>query len=784
MNKRIISAAVAVGLLLGSVTALPQQNKAVQTLTLSASAQVSGAWSYDLLSDGTASLTAYSGSDSELAIPKTVGGKTVTALGDALFAGNTKLVSVSIPSTVKSVGGSAFAGCTKLKSVTVPSSVTTLGSENHGFVFSGCKSLESIKLPSGLTAIEDGLFQGCEKLTSIAVPSTVTRIGSSAFGGCTGLKTITLPASVSSVDDFAFDGCTQLESINVDEKNKIYCSTDGVLYNKSKTRLVRCPSAKPSITIPSSVSEISPASFNDNKKLSSVIIPGSVSVIGDMAFKGCTALKSILVNGSNKFYSSFDGVLYNKDKSALVCCPSAKTDLTSVPASVSEISSGAFYGSGLKSITLAEGVEKIGEYAFAHSALTKIEIPQSTENIGRSAFYSCAQLTEVTLSKGVKEIGSMAFADCPKLTSVFVPQTVSSIGSGALGVTSSSQQAQVPIKGFVLYCEKSADEAVRYAKATGLSCKTTADYSRLAGASRYATAAAISKESFKTADTVIIAYGLNYADALAGVPLAAAYNSPILLTNKNALPSETLAEIKRLGATQAIILGGEGAVGTQIESALSQNGFAKGSIRRIAGKTRFETAAKIAEELESVTGKAPTQAFLVYYDSYADALSASTVAAAEGAPILYVATNGELNEYTQGALENVSESVQNAYVIGGTGVISDELAQLAGKALGGKTVERVAGQNRYKTCAAVNEKFASVLTGSSVCVAKGLDFPDALAGGVFAALGKMPLFLADGSLGDEQKQYLKSKKADSYYVLGGVGAVSERVIQLVCKASV
>lgn len=99
------------------------------------------------------------------------------------------------------------------------------------------------------------------------------------------------------------------------------------------------------------------------------------------------------------------------------------------------------------------------------------------------------------------------------------------------------------------------------------------------------------------------------------------------------------------------------------------------------------------------------------------------------------------------------------------------------------TITRVAGENRYATCIEVNNAFKDILTGDGICVAKGLDFPDALAGGVFAALKKMPLFLADGSLKDVQTGYLGNKDISSVYVFGGTGAVPDELIEKLAKAS-
>ena len=79
----------------------------------------------------------------------------------------------------------------------------------------------------------------------------------------------------------------------------------------------------------------------------------------------------------------------------------------------------------------------------------------------------------------------------------------------------------------------------------------------------------------------------------------------------------------------------------------------------------------------------------------------------------------------------------------------------------------------------INEAYAGVLTGKSVCVATGSNFPDALAGGVFAAKTKSPLVLVGASLANEHKSYLGGKDANKVYVFGGTGAVSESVVNAI-----
>ena len=369
------------------------------------------------------------------------------------------------------------------------------------------------------------------------------------------------------------------------------------------------------------------------------------------------------------------------------------------------------------------------------------------------------------------------------LSSVTIPKSVTSIGEYAIGFDSEGMQTG---GGFTIYGVKGT-AAEKYAKDYYLKFESIPKTTRLAGKGRFETAVEISKAGFPSGSkTVVLAYGLNYADALAGVSLAKAKNAPILLTAQSYLPSETLAEIKRLKATDVIILGGTGAVGTEVEKALTDN---KLNIERIAGKSRFETATKIAQKMQTLGGnKAPEDVFFVYYNDFADALSVSTVAAIKDAPVIYLMTDGELDSATSAYLASVKGKVKNAYVIGGTGVISDAMMKKAGDALGVKPT-RVFGKNRFETCVAVNNNFKSVLNGDTICIATGLDFPDALAGGVFAAKNKAPLLLINGkaatlTLSDTQQSYLTTKAPKKLYVFGGTGVVPDSHIQTVAAASV
>ena len=295
---------------------------------------------------------------------------------------------------------------------------------------------------------------------------------------------------------------------------------------------------------------------------------------------------------------------------------------------------------------------------------------------------------------------------------------------------------------------------------------------RLAGANRYETAIAISSDNFEKADTVILTNAQNYADGIAGVPLASKLNAPILLTAADKLNDKTLEEIKRLGAKNVIILGGESAVSADVAKALEDENYV---VERLEGKSRFSTAAAIAQKVND----APTDIFFVYGMGFADTLSVSSVAALKNAPIVYLTTDGELNADTAAYLAQLKEKgcVKNAYVIGGTSVISDDMMNKAAQALGLESATRIAGANRYETSAEVNKAFADLFEDDEMCVATGVDFPDAVTGGVYAASKKAPFILVSSALTDSQKEIVKTTAPKTINVFGGTGAVSDETVK-------
>ncbi|MDP2234341.1 MAG: cell wall-binding repeat-containing protein, partial [Actinomycetota bacterium] len=295
---------------------------------------------------------------------------------------------------------------------------------------------------------------------------------------------------------------------------------------------------------------------------------------------------------------------------------------------------------------------------------------------------------------------------------------------------------------------------------------------RTFGGTRFDTAIAMS-QTFDSSEYVVLATGRSYPDALAGVPLAYALDAPILLTERDYIPDDVVAEIQRLGATRAIVLGGTTAMSDNIVAQLRSMGMAGSAIERISGATRYETAKAIALRLQQVYGAGTIdKAFVATGLNFPDALAAAGAAAKAGCPILLVKP-GDSNVAALAAVASLG--IADTVIVGGTAVVPANVAAMF------PSPERLAGNNRYATAVHIaNWSLADSDTAfdpTNLFVVTGTNFPDALACGVVAAGSDAPTLLVGSDPPPETLGFIRDNAGaiTRVDIVGGDAAVSSAV---------
>ncbi len=318
----------------------------------------------------------------------------VTSIGEYAFYECTELQETVFTDGIMSIGREAFGECTNLSRVTIPESVTSI----NWSAFEGCTNLLRVTIPKNVTNIDFGAFAGCgnlditvdannpnyssangvlfnkdkteliayakdKKQPQYTVPDSVMSIGNRAFNWCTGLTSVIIPNSVTSIGNSAFEYCTGLSEIIIPDGVTIL---NGYIFSNC-TRLT-------SITIPDSVTSIDYYAFSNCSNLVNINISDNVSAIGSGVFDGCGNL-NITVGTNNPYYSSIDGVLFNKDKTILLRYAKDKIQ---------------------HEYSVPTGVTSIGDHAFDWcTGLTSVIIPNSVTSIGEIAFRSCESLADI-----------------------------------------------------------------------------------------------------------------------------------------------------------------------------------------------------------------------------------------------------------------------------------------------------------------------------------------------------------------------------------------------------
>ena len=420
---------------------------------------------YAILPDETIEIIGYNGSESDVVIPDKIDGMSVTAISYGAFSDCIDIKSIAIPDSVTSISDAVFYECASLTKIDVAKDNASYSSVN-GILFNKDKTElicfpigktdKSYIIPDSVIKICDYAFYGCTSLTTVSIPKAVTLIGYDAFYNCSSLTTVTIPDTVRSIESAAF-ACTAITEIAI----------PGNVEKVGDEAFVGCNSLA-SVTIKNGVKTLGMHVFTDTA-IKEIVIPDSVTHIGEYAFFGCTSLVTIDVNASNKNYTSVNGILFNKDKTEIICYPPNKKDKSyNIPVGVTSISNGTFRDcSNLISIIMPYSVKKIGYSAFnGCTSLKTITMPNSVTDIGSYAFQGCTSLNNVTIPNSVTEIGWSAFNGCTSLTSITIPGSVTEIGPLALGYYYVGNNEYKKLDGFKIYCY-SGTAGEKYAKDNG-----------------------------------------------------------------------------------------------------------------------------------------------------------------------------------------------------------------------------------------------------------------------------------------------------------------------------
>lgn len=393
----------------------------------------------------------------DVVLPDTIEGYPVVSIWESAFYNCENINSIIIPDSVTTIGDYAFCFCKNVTSITIGNSVTSIGNN----AFSHCYNLSDITIGNSVTIIGEHAFEACESLSTIIIPDSVTKINNHAFVSCKKLERIivkkenktystdeygvlfdkektklikypesninteyVIPDSVITICDKAFEDCNnltkltigkrvttigkdvfnyskKLNSIIVDNDNISYSNDEcGVLFNKEKTKLIKCPEGKTEYIIPDSTLSIEDEAFYLCNNLTRVTIGKNITTIGNNAFYFCSSLTEITIPDSTILIGKFS---FNHCEK-------------------------------LKKITIGNSVITIDTGAFGGCfCLTDVSIPDSVTIIGDIAFAGCENLSVITIPDSVTTIGEGAFINCPNLTRITIPSSVTQIGTCAFG---------------------------------------------------------------------------------------------------------------------------------------------------------------------------------------------------------------------------------------------------------------------------------------------------------------------------------------------------------------
>lgn len=329
------------------------------------------------------------------------------------YNGTKKVSTYTVPEGTKEICEKAFYYA-EINKINIPDSVETIGA----YAFAG-SDIRFINIPESLNEIKEGTFAYTD-ITQITIPDSVEYIGSNAFD-CTDIKKITIPENIKTIEKSTFSSCEYLEEV---------VFPDG-LESIGNSAFYNCKSLK-TVSLPDSLKSIGYQAFSFSGLRGSIRIPASLSEIQYDAFFS-TELSVYEVSKDNKYYSTENGILFDKEKKTVISCPS-KSSITEcvLPDTVTTIKENAFYQCGLlKSITIPDSVKEIEKYTFYEcTSLKKVIFPSKLLVIDTAAFAECSALSEINLPEGLENINERAFSNTA-VESISIPESVKKVDNTA-----------------------------------------------------------------------------------------------------------------------------------------------------------------------------------------------------------------------------------------------------------------------------------------------------------------------------------------------------------------
>ena len=377
-------------------------------------------------------------------------------IGECKFKNCRSLRQVNLPDGLQYIWGSAFQNCSSLTSVTVPASVKAIWDK----AFDQCTALTEVRFEGSAPEFHDNCFQGVEATVYYpAGDDTWTEDVRQSYGGdiiWQAVGDVPVPTIIAS-GNFGAQGNNLTWTL--DEDGTLTISGTGAMVNNYNdwdffnryapwysdhaadirhiileegvteiaSNAFRGSVNLTGVEIPSTVTKIGSSSFAQCDALRSIEIPAEVTDVQGFAFLCCNSMTEIRVAEGNPVYSSWNGLLCNKEQTRIIACPTGKSGHLDIPETVTEIERLAFYYSALTSVTIPESISRIEESTFCGSALTSINIPSSVVSLGGNAFHSCETLKSVTIQEGLTTMEGHSFYNCGNLQWVALPLSLTRI---------------------------------------------------------------------------------------------------------------------------------------------------------------------------------------------------------------------------------------------------------------------------------------------------------------------------------------------------------------------